>query len=97
MDQEDFAKWAIELGLATGHGDTEQDLMDEVGYQIDEMQGKLFKLSQWAKAYPLDVFPEPDFKKAAEVLKDNDMTLDSISASNMRHVIEGVNRILNGE
>jgi len=87
----------MDLGLATGHGDTEQDLMDEVGYQIDEMQGKLFKLRQWAKAYPLDVFPEPDFKKAAEVLKDNGMTLDSISASNMRHVIEGVNRILNGE
>lgn len=97
MDQEDFAKWAIELGLATGHGDTEQDLMDEVGYQIDEMQGKLFKLSQWVKAYPLDVFPEPDFKKAAKVLKDNGMTLDSISASNMRHVIDGVKRILDSE
>jgi len=45
---------------------------------------------QWSKAYPLDIFPEPDFKKAASVLKQHGMTLDSISASNMRHVLEGL-------
>jgi hypothetical protein len=39
------------------------------------------------------MFPEPDLKKAAEVLKANGMTLDAISASCMRHVVEGVGKI----
>lgn len=47
----------------------------------------LEKLHQWATAYPLEVFPEPDLKKAHELLKAGGMTLDAISASNMRHVI----------
>lgn len=44
----------------------------------------------WAKAYPEDVFPRPDFKKAAAVLEAAGMTLDSISAANMHHVITKV-------
>ena len=52
------------------------------------------KIDNWAKAYPLEVFPEPDFKKAAEVLKSAGLTLDAISASNMRHVINGVKDIV---
>jgi hypothetical protein len=40
------------------------------------------------------VFPEPDWAKAARVLKENGMTLDAISASNMRHVLDGVRRII---
>jgi len=91
-----IAKWAIDLGLATGHGDTEQDLLDEIGAQVKEMQDKLIKLRQWTEAYPLDVFPEPDFKKAAKALKENGMTLDAISASNMRHVLKGVQDIIEG-
>jgi hypothetical protein len=31
--------------------------------------------------------------KAAELLKAGGMTLDAISASNMRHVVEGVGKI----
>lgn len=48
----------------------------------------------WAEAYPLSVFPEPDFKKAHEVLTANGMTLDAISASNMRHVITQVKEMI---
>lgn len=47
---------------------------------LDEIDG-------WERAYPLRAFPEPDLEKAAAVLKANGMTLDSISASNMRHVV----------
>lgn len=36
--------WAINLGFATGHADTEQDLLDEVGMQIKEMQSKYYEL-----------------------------------------------------
>jgi hypothetical protein len=55
---------------------------------------KLDKIKDWCGAYPLKVFPEPDFKKAAKVLKENGMTIDAISASNMRHVLEGIKKII---
>ena len=45
-------------------------------------------VESWQKAYPLDVFPEPDFKKARELLEAGGMTIDAISASNMRHVLK---------
>ncbi len=53
----------------------------------------LEEIIQWSEAYPLDVFPEPDFGKAQKLLKDGGMTLDGISASNMRHVITEVAKI----
>ena len=53
----------------------------------------LERLQTWAKAYPLKVFPEPDFKKVAVVLKAAGLSLDSVSASNMRHVISRVKDI----
>ena len=59
-----------------------------------KLKDKIDQVLAWWKAYPLAVFPEPDFKKAAKVPKDNGMTIDSISASNMRHVLKGVQRIL---
>jgi hypothetical protein len=52
------------------------------------------RLQNWSDAYPLKVFPKPDLKKAAKVLKDAGMTLDSISADNMRHVLEGIKDII---
>lgn len=61
--------------------------------RIDELEEALHKIVQWSKAYPLTVFPEPDFKKAAKLLEAGGMTLDAISASNMRHVVEGVGKI----
>lgn len=55
---------------------------------------KLHRIETWCNAYPLSVFPEPDFAKAHEVLKAAGMTLDAISASNMRHVLKGVAAII---
>ncbi len=62
--------------------------------ELEELQDKLHKIKTWINAYPLDVFPEPDFIKAAKVLKQNGITLDSISSSNMRHVLRGIKNIL---
>jgi hypothetical protein len=59
----------------------------------DRLRQALWQIAEWAKAYPLTVFPEPDFAKAAELLKGGGMALDAISASNMRHVVEGVGKI----
>ena len=48
------------------------------------------ELKGWQQAYPLRAFPEPDLGRAAVVLKEAGMTLDSISASNMRHVVNAI-------
>jgi len=79
--------------ICGGAGTQEAELKGfrELTYDLEE---KLHKIRQWCEAYPLDVFPEPDFKEAARVLKENGMTLDSISASNMRHVLTGIKNIL---
>lgn len=45
------------------------------------------EIAGWKQAYPLTAFPEPDLKKARAVLREAGMTLDAISASNMRHVV----------
>ena len=62
--------------------------------RIEVLESAIKGLYQWADAYPLDIFPEPDFKKVHKVLTASGMTLDAISASNMRHVITRVKVIL---
>lgn len=57
----------------------------------------LQKILDWCEAYPPSVFPEPDFKRAASVLKELGMTLDAISASNMRHILNGVEKYAKAE
>jgi len=59
----------------------------------DDYREALLRIVQWADAYPLDIFPEPDFKRAHEVMTAAGMTLDNISASNIRHVVTGVGKI----
>lgn len=61
--------------------------------RVERLENGHERIVEWAKAYPLDVFPEPNFEKVAKVLKDNGMTLDAVSASNMRHVITEVAKI----
>lgn len=56
----------------------------------DEAREALLAIDTWAKAYPLSVFPEPDFVLAAKLLKAGGLTLDAVSASNMRHVLTGI-------
>ena len=61
--------------------------------EIERLREALEGIVRWADAYPLDIFPEPDFKKAHELLKAGGITLDAVSASCMRHVVEGVGKI----
>ena len=68
--------------------------VEQLEAEKEGMQDKIQQILRWADAYPLTVFPKPDLQKAAEVLKAAGMTLDAISADNMRHVLEGVKRIL---
>lgn len=70
------------------------DKENKILAEYDRMETALYQIRSWANAYPVDVFPEPDFKKANEVLKANGINLAAISAANMRHVIEGVKSIV---
>jgi len=61
--------------------------------EIERLSEALERIVQWSEAYPLDLFPEPDFQRAHEVLTAHGMTVDAISASAMRHVVEGAGNI----
>lgn len=62
----------------------------------DQYESGLYQIAEWGKAYPLKNFPEPtpdDWKKIAEVLEAAGLSLDCISASNMRYVVSRVSQI----
>ena len=66
-----------------------EDLED----RIEQLEAALYRIRQWAQAYPLGTFPEVDsayLLNAHKVLTEHGMTLDRIAADNMRHVLEGV-------
>lgn len=71
-------------------------LADEISRLREEngrLRGHLAEIDRWARAYPETVFPEPDLKRAHELLWAGGMTLDAISAHAMRHVVRGVGEI----
>lgn len=61
---------------------------------IERYEEALIRIQQWAEAYPVGIFPEPDLKRARELLEAGGMTLDAVSASNMRHVLNGIKDIV---
>jgi hypothetical protein len=74
---------------------------DRIGTQaVRDLEAKLAKaveahqrIVQWADAYPLAVFPEPDLKAVQQALSAAGLSLDAVSASNMRHVVKGAGDI----
>ena len=60
--------------------------LEEVQDKLEALQDKMHKIKTWIEAYPVKIFPE--------VLQQHGMTLDSISASNMRHVLKGIKEII---
>ena len=62
--------------------------------ELEELESKLKKIDDWCSAYPFEAYPEPDFRQAIKVLKENGMSLGAISASNFRHVLDGVKAII---
>jgi hypothetical protein len=65
----------------------ERDAMEK---ERDGLRERMERIQQWCDAYPLDVFPEPDFARVQTVLMDAGLSLGAVSASNMRHVLNGV-------
>ena len=73
---------------------TESQFIKELQEENEKLRNVLRRIDTWAKAYPLKVFPKPDLKKAHEVLKAAGMTLDAISADNMRHVLDQIKEMV---
>ena len=65
--------------------------------RVGELEEKLKRILDWCNAYPVGIFKVPDLKKAHKVLKENGMTLDAISAHAMRHVLDGIKKIIEGK
>jgi hypothetical protein len=40
-DREKLASWMVANGFATGHGDTIEDLLRELTWQVEELRGRL--------------------------------------------------------
>jgi hypothetical protein len=64
----------------------------ELDRQLADATDKLQLVDDWCKAYPLDVFTEPDLKEVRRLLGDTLLT--QLSAYNMRHVLKGIERII---
>ena len=58
--------------------------------KVERLRDALEQIAQWSEAYPAEAFPEPDFARAAAALSAVSMSLDVVSASNMRHATKGV-------
>jgi hypothetical protein len=74
--------------------DAQDEQLQQAQAERDALDECLQEITQWCNAYPLTVFPEPDLKKAHELLKAGGITLDAVSASAMRHGLEGVAKII---
>jgi hypothetical protein len=59
----------------------------------EKFENALRTIVAWSEAYPLAVFPEPDLVKARELLMAGGVSLDSVSADAMRHVVKGVGEV----
>jgi hypothetical protein len=66
--------------------------LDKCVLELAEAQDKLDRILSWCKAYPLSVFPEPDWKEVRAKLGDTLLT--QVSAANMRHVVTKIDGIL---
>ena len=68
-----------------------------LSYERDGMLETLEEIKRWTESYPLTVFAEltdEEWQKVGEALMSIGVSLDRVSASNMRHVISGVRKIV---
>ena len=68
--------------------------LEKAREENEKLKDVLRRIDDWAKAYPLKVFPKPDLKKAHEVLKAAGMTLDAISADSMLQVLDQIKEMV---
>lgn len=64
----------------------------EQSEKIEDLEQKLHEIRSWCQAYPLGVFTEPDWAEVKDKLGATLLT--QVSGSNMRHVVEGIQKII---
>jgi len=69
------------------------DALRQVRAERDALRDALERIQQWADAYPVHVFPEPDMRLVDAVLSAAGLSLATVAASNMRHVAKGMGDI----
>ena len=81
------------FGKDSGHMLFAIATIEALAAENERYRESIEQIDNWAKAYPLEVFPEPDFGKVNAALHASGISLSAVSASNMRHVIESVKNI----
>ena len=64
----------------------------ELQARIETLEDALQCIVQWSDAYPPNVFTEPDWKHVHALLEAGGISLDAVSASNMRHAVGGIGK-----
>jgi hypothetical protein len=62
--------------------------------RAENLEEALFRVQQWAHAYPADIFLEPDLKRTAEVLEAAGISMDGLHGSWGRRILDGVRKIV---
>ena len=86
---------AFALEIARAWNEIKQ-LRDQQTDREKILEEALQVIADWGDPYPTTVFPEPDdeyYERAHRVLTENGMTLDRLSAANMRHIVTRVAKI----
>jgi len=89
-DMQDDVGWTQYKMLLDDYGHV-ADALEQAQDRIYAIEDSLQQVVNWANAYPLKVFPEPNWKEVDRMLGSK--ILSRVSASNMRHVVEGVGKI----
>jgi hypothetical protein len=72
---------------------------DEKDRRIEELEDKLEKIARWCEAYPVESFKpmsKAEWEKARRAIDSYSWapSIDRISASNFRHVLGGITKII---
>ena len=59
------------------------DKLEKLHDRLDELEAALQRIVQWSEAYPLDIFPRPDYPRARAVLEANGRTPSARTACGM--------------
>lgn len=86
-------------GPKRDHLFSEANMCDAVAVKLDQMQDVIRQINAWAGAYPRDLFEPPsEFERdaARTALKTVGLTVDQFNGHAMRHVAEGMAKLVNG-
>ena len=86
--------WCV-CGGHSPHGWNSRPIENKLRDENERLREAIMLLQNWVKAYPLKVFPEPDLKLARKLLTDGGVSYDALNVYSMRHVINGVGKIIN--